>query len=218
MAYVTMPDNARDAYPSNSHKSREQRTEDIPKAQPIVKSGVKRQNKSLGRRLADTLVADSADNIFDYVIWDILVPAAKDTLANTGKTIIDMALYGERRRPNNVVRDHQSSYVAYNRSYDSPQRDTRSPNSPRQTRVATSYVSDDIILDSRTDAEDVLEQMQDAIEQYGDVSVAYLYQLVGMPSQRMDNYYGWSNLRDARVVSAAGGGWMLDLPRARAFQ
>lgn len=216
MARVEMPSNPEDRFPSNSHRSKEREEEPQP-VKPIVTDGVTKKNRSLGKKLKDTFIVDSGDSIADYVVWDILVPAAKDTLSNTLKTIVDMALYGEKRRDNrNVVRDRRESYVRYDRMNDRPS--ARVVDGRRTEVRNTSYFCDDVILNNRGDAEDVLDTLQDTIEQYGDVSVAYLYQLVGLPSQKQDNYYGWSDLKTARVVDAGGGGWLLDLPRARAFR
>lgn len=56
--------------------------------------------------------------------------------------------------------------------------------------------------------------MDELIDMYGVVSVADLYDLVGITGNYTDNKYGWTNIRNAEPVRAMGGGYMLKLPKA----
>ena len=75
---------------------------------------------------------------------------------------------------------------------------------------------DDIILDTRREAEEVLDRMQDLIDNYGMVSVADLYDLVGINGSYTDNKYGWTHLRSADVQHVREG-YLLKLPKALPF-
>ena len=59
--------------------------------------------------------------------------------------------------------------------------------------------------------------MCEAIETYQMVSVADLYDLVGVTGDYTDNKYGWTNLRNAKVVRVRDG-YMIDLPKALPIQ
>ena len=63
------------------------------------------------------------------------------------------------------------------------------------------------------EAEKVLQSMDDLIDTYGIVSVADYYDLVDVTSQYTDNHYGWTDIRNARVVRVSDG-YMIKLPKA----
>lgn len=58
--------------------------------------------------------------------------------------------------------------------------------------------------------------MQDLIDTYGMVSVADLYDLVGINGSYTDNKYGWTHLRSADVQRVRDG-YLLKLPKALPF-
>ena len=58
----------------------------------------------------------------------------------------------------------------------------------------------------------VLNQMIDALATYNCVSVADLYDLVGMTSNYTDNKYGWYDLRTA-YIQGVSGGYVIRLPK-----
>ena len=119
-----------------------------------------------------------------------------------------MLLYGETRSKSKS-RDTKVSYTKYydrDRDYDRPAR----------SRGRYGYDYDDIILDTRKEAEEVLDRMDDLIDTYGVVSVADLYDLVGISGNYTDNKYGWTNLRNADVQRVRDG-YLLKLPKALPF-
>ena len=57
------------------------------------------------------------------------------------------------------------------------------------------YVADEIIVSTRKEGEEVLDNLGDILREYGQVSVADFYELVGIPSNYTDNKRGWKELR-----------------------
>ena len=55
--------------------------------------------------------------------------------------------------------------------------------------------------------------MDELIDRYEVVSVADLYELVGITGNYTDNKYGWTNIRNAEVVRVRDG-YVLKLPKA----
>ena len=49
---------------------------------------------------------------------------------------------------------------------------------------------------------------------FGEVTVADLYDLVGISSDYTDRKYGWTDLATAKPIRVRGG-YLLDLPRAK---
>ena len=71
---------------------------------------------------------------------------------------------------------------------------------------------DEIIIESRVEAIEVLERLTDLVEKYGTASVADFYDLLDLDSNFVDQKWGWDNLSTARAQKVRGG-YFLDLPR-----
>lgn len=188
----------------NSHKSKELTPVPEKKVEKIVKGTVKSKKKNGIDRLKDNFISEDAVNIKTYVVMDVLIPAVKKAICDIVKNGVDMILYGESGRRN----QRPSEYVSYDRRY-LDRRDSRFYDADR-ARIGYSY--NDIILETRGEAEDVLARMDELIELYGMVSVADLYDLVGITGNYTDNRYGWTNIRNAEPVHVRNG-YMLRLPK-----
>nr|DAQ74327.1 MAG TPA: hypothetical protein [Caudoviricetes sp.] len=188
----------------NSHKSKELTPVPEKKVEKIVKGTVKSKKKNGIDRLKDNFISEDAANIKTYVVMDVLIPAVKKAICDIVKNGVDMILYGESGRSNR----RPSEYVSYDRRY-LDRGDSRFYNADR-ARIGYSY--NDIILETRGEAEDVLARMDELIEIYGMVSVADLYDLVGITGNYTDNKYGWTNIRNAEPVHVRDG-YMLRLPK-----
>ena len=55
--------------------------------------------------------------------------------------------------------------------------------------------------------------MDEIMEEYHIVRVADLYDLVGVTGDYTDNNYGWTNIRNAKIVRVRDG-YKIDMPRA----
>lgn len=188
----------------NSHKSKELTPVPEKKVEKIVKGTVKSKKKNGIDRLKDNFISEDAANIKTYVVMDVLIPAVKKAICDIVKNGVDMILYGESGRSNR----RPSEYVSYDRRY----LDRGDPRFYKADRARIGYSYDDIILETRGEAEDVLARMDELIELYGMVSVADLYDLVGITGNYTDNKYGWTNIRNAEPVHVRDG-YMLRLPK-----
>lgn len=192
-------------YKANSHKSKaEAEKKEKEKITPVVKGNKKKQ--SMTRKLADNFVSDDVHNVKSYVLMDVLIPAAKKAISDIVTNGIDMILYGESGR---TKKRSSSDYISYNR-YSSRDRDRDYD----RERTRSGYSYDDIVLDTRSEAMDVLARMDEIIDTYGQVSVADMYDLVDVSSNYTDNKYGWTNLRDAEPVRVRDG-YIIKLPKAK---
>lgn len=193
-------------YKSNSHKSKEQTKalEERKKVEKVVKGTVKTRKKSEISKMADVFISEDVKNVKSYVLMDVLVPAVKKAISDIVTNGIDMILYGStgsgRKRST-------ADYVSYRQYSDKRDR----PVDNYRTRSGYSY--DDIVLETRSEAEEVLTRMDELIETYGTVSVADLCDLVGKSCNFTDNKYGWTNIRNAEPVRVRDG-YLLKLPKA----
>ena len=176
-------------FPSNSNKSKEKKVE------KVVSGKVKKKSKFL-----DIIFSEDFDSVKDYIIFDVVIPNAKKILSEIVTKGSDMLLYGEARSTKNS----NASKVSYRSYYNSE--------TPQKTRTSR-YSFDDILLDSRGEAEEVLFRMEEILDIYGIVSVADFYELVGVnDGTYTDNNYGWTDLRTAKVVRMYDG-YMIKFPR-----
>ena len=191
-------------YRSNSHKSREAARQEEKKVEKVISGSASVQKKSELRRFADIFVSEDAGDVKDYLIWDILVPSIRRGLHDMITSVADM-VFGKGRTTGSTTSG--ASRVNY-RAYYEPETRSR----PGQTVARSGYAFHDIVVDSRGEAETVLQQMDDLIANYGLVSVADLYDLVGINGSYTDNRYGWTNIASAKVVRVPTG-YMLKLPK-----
>lgn len=195
-------------YKPNSHKYKEGKTEALTdkKIQKVVQGKVKVRPKSGARKLAGAFISEDASNVGSYVFSDILIPAAKKAISDIVRDGIDMILYGESRGRRSST---NSSYVSYR---DYSRRDDDRDRFRDSGRSRAGYDPDDIVLETRGEAEEVLSRMDELIDTYGVVSVADLYDLVGKRTEYTDNKYGWKNIRNAEPIHVRDG-WLLRLPK-----
>ena len=171
---------------------------------PVVTGKVVTKKQSKFRKFTNEFISEDAKNVRSYVFGEVLIPAIKKAISDIVTDGISMILYGESGKGG---RRSTASKVSYRDYYD---RDYRS----RDTRSTTSgYSYDDIVLDSRGEAQDVLDRMDELMDTYKLVRVADLYDLVGITGNYTDNKYGWTNIRNAEVVRVRDG-YMIKMPRA----
>ena len=195
-------------YKPNSYKFKEEQKEsnDRKPVEKMVKGPVKVKKNEM-RKLADVFISEDVKNVKSYVLMDVLVPTIKKAIVDIVSDGINMIFFGGTgtRRGGST----NASYVSY-RSYSDRNSNSRGY-SDNRTRSGYSY--NDIILDNRGEAEEVLRRMDELIEQYQVVSVADLYDLVGISGEYTDNKYGWTNLTNASVERVRDG-YLLKLPKA----
>lgn len=202
-------------YKPNSKKYKEEQagkqSVEKKKVEKVISGTAKVKKKSELRKFTDNFISEDVDNVKTYVVRDVIIPSVIDLVEDIVVGGIRTLLRGDSgRRDSRNSRSYGSpSYVNYTRFSD--RRDDRS-NRDNQTRRGYGY--DDIVVNSRADAEAVIEQMDGIIDTYGMVSVADLYDLVGMSSNYTDNNYGWTNIRNAEPVRLRDGGWMIKMPKA----
>src|SRR5690242_18821613 len=88
-----------DNYPSNSNKTKPAAEEKVePKNIEAVVTGVVTRRKTpLGKRLAETFIGGDARTVGGYVVLEVLVPAARDMIADAFTQGIERMIYGEVR-------------------------------------------------------------------------------------------------------------------------
>lgn len=195
-------------YKSNSHKSKEEEKKNVSekKLEKVISGTVKPKKKNEMRRLADVFISEDIDNLKSYILLDVFIPTIKKAISDIVTNGIDMILYGESGK---TKKNSSASKVSYQKYYDNGgvRRDYTTP------KNRSSFEYDELLFETRGDAESVLDAMNEIIAQYEVVSVADLYDLADVCN---DNYaankYGWSDIGGCRAIRVKDG-YILKLPK-----
>lgn len=214
-----------DNFPRNSkHDTGRPKPEAPVKAEPkqitrVVSGETKRRKKPLGRRFSDTFFGGSSPrDIWAYVLLDVLVPAGRDMVADAGREALERAIYGDSHTPSRRNRSRKSrddspfGRVRYDKMSSSSRDRDRERDRGFSRRARMNHDFDEIILDSRHEATEVLSQMYELLDKYESVSVADLYTMVNVTPEYTDHKFGWTLLSDTGVTRVRDG-YLLDLPR-----
>ena len=194
-------------YKSNSDKARQEQ-QSKKKVEAVITGTAKTRKKGEMQKFADVFIAEDANNVKSYILTEIIVPAIKKAISDIVTTGLDMILYGESGRNR---KNGNGSKVSYRNYYD---RDTDRVHAGSISSQRNTPDYDDILFDTRGDAEAVLDAMNDIISQYGTVSVSDFYDLARVSNDNFTmNRYGWTNIRGATAVRVRDG-YILKLPRA----
>lgn len=174
------------------------------KGSKIIKGPVKTKQKSELSKVASTFIAEDVSNVKSYIIWDVLIPAAKNTILDIIIDSANMFFGGSKSR--------KSSSSGRNTPYRSYYGGSENSRPAERTRPMIKYSMLDITVDNRGEAEAILRQIRDYLEDYGEVSVGDLYDACGITAEYTDYKYGWANLDSAKAVRVRDG-YFLDLPK-----
>lgn len=178
------------------------------KLDSVVKIGAVSTKKPLSKRIVENFIGGDPEEVACSIWRDTIVPGAQNLLLD----ILSMAFFGERndqRRGSGKYSYRGRDYEDYSRYYKGRTEQSRERSRRRDQNRRDGYHS--ITLTNRADAEAVIDNMRGRIREYGSVSLAELYDLIGMDSMDYtDNNWGWDDERDLgiRVVS---NGFHLDL-------
>lgn len=218
-------------FPGNSHREKSDRKavqeaeketaakkeKDISK---IVSGTVIQKKPGFGKKLAESLGGDDMRSVGSYIFFDVIIPGAKNLVSDMVVQGIERALFGESARPGRRSfggsytggRSGGTNYTSYNRMSTPP--DRQGMNGPRtmSDRARAMHNFDEIVLENRAEAEEVLDQMYTVLNDYGVVSVSELYTMVGITGSYTDDKYGWVELMGSGIERVRNG-FLLRLPR-----
>ena len=207
-------------FPSNAIGSEE--------TKPAVRSKAKvRHKKSIFRTVSDEFISEDADSMGSYLLHDILFPALRDLINDICHGAIDAAFGGGGNYRRGSSHNGRRSHISYDRMYDDPRRSRRRDRddddrrSRRRIMDCSEYIFDpddyDRPSDAKRAADDLLDDMADRLEDYGEVTVAWFLDQVG--EDVVGNWnaedWGWTNLAGVKVRGNSRNGWYIDLPKPR---
>lgn len=188
---------------------------------PVVTSSVKKQKPSLLKRVNESIVDDDAKSIPEFLVFDVIIPNVKSLIYDLVSIGFSRALFGEdsqRTRiysPNGYTRQYSGKqYTSYSTIGNDARYKVYTPE--KRTPVKHKYRNPSMVFEQRLDAENVLNDLQTCLIDYGEVSFATYYELIDLEEEinELDWNYGWTDLGPAWVHSCPQGGYLLELPPA----
>lgn len=203
----------------NSHKYKEEKElaerEEKKKLQPIVKKGgVVTTKKSLGEKFRETFLEEDIRDVKDYIIFDAIIPGIKNLCLDA----LEMFFFGGRssgRRSGG--RDSGRKETPYHSYYKSSSEYKRSngrhiDRDEDDDERSTDYRN--IVLRYSDDAKEVVDQMRGRIHEYGQATVADLFDLVEITGKYTDNNWGWTREEDIGIRRVSSG-YLIDVTEAK---
>lgn len=205
-------------YPSNSHKSKAVENTTRPEITPVAKGVAKK--RPFSKRFAEAFLGDDVQTIKEHLLWSVAVPAIKDVVEDLVNNGTSMLLRGTSR---STARTYRSGLTSKPRTSYSSMSRSGNKTEKKDKPVSRGDRFEDVILDSRADAELVLDGIVERVAEYDWASVRDLYELAEIKEfDYIAENWGWDDLEllseEASVDSVRGGDWHVNLPRPKALK
>ena len=198
-------------YASNSKKAKEEEEKkaDRPEVEQVVKGSVVVNKKSNWGRIKETFFVEDNSSVVEYLIFDVVIP-------NTKTLIMDLLGQGiERKFYGGGTRGSSGTYLGRGSSrytnYSKVTKTDRVSKPVLSSRERETHDFENVVLESRGEAELILDSITDLIVQYDVASVSDLYKALGVTPSFQDEKWGWTDMRGA-AVRPTRGGYSLALP------
>jgi hypothetical protein len=178
--------------------------EEKPALRRSIAGRAVRVKKTFTQSVAESLVGDTSKNVGLYIMNDVLIPAAKNLIQEMVTSGIEMMLFGETSgRSRNRDRDRGKSTISYGSFY--KDRDDRRERKQAIVR-GDKFDLDEIYFRNGDEADQVLRDLCDLLEQYEQVTVSDYFDLAGIEGATWAHTkYGWEDLRRARCTHTRHG-------------
>lgn len=206
-------------FPPNSHNRREERpraaaASDRKEVRPVIKNKATLRKKPLYRKFLDAFRPEDSVGFVEYTLLEVFVPGLKDAVAEAFHGTIDNTL--GTSRPRSLRGGSRSGYTSYNRMGSGRVRDRRDrDDDDRRSRRRTVRVADDVrdvIVDTRVEAEEVVDALIELASKWDAATMRDLLTLIDEPYNPTHQDWGWTDLRGARIHPVKDG-YLIDLPR-----
>jgi hypothetical protein len=159
---------------SNQNRRDSYSSENRPKAKVVAKGKMKQE--SFGSKLKRAFFGENVENVGEYMLFDVGIPAFKATVSDMFANGIEVLLFGESRGGRRRRRDRESSYASMYRDSDYDRRDRRD----RRDRDDDIRDYRDLYFESKREASDFVEEVFDYVKDYGRISVSVYMSIAGI--------------------------------------
>ncbi len=216
----------RERYPEGKNGVRKEAVPKKKAPQMRVVAQAKRREPTLMKKVKDSAIGEGAETLWDMIIQDVVMPAIRGLLDDTANQVlstigkgISTAIHGDSAvvKARYGARGAHTNYggfsnVVRSRLGDHPRED-RSMSDYGSRAARTSHDFSDIVFDTRAECEEVLYDLSEMMNTYGEVTKASFLQAAGITSDFTDENWGWKDIRGARIKSIGRDGFIIDMPR-----
>lgn len=199
------------AYKAEKAK-READAKNKEKLRPVIRQDqIVSTKKPLSKKFAETFMTEDAKDVKTWLIMDVLIPGLKNTILD----VLLMMFFGEtdsRSRESSRDRGRTNYRAKYRSSSDRENRRRRDDRYDSDDRVDFR----NIVLRSRDDGEELVDEMKKRIEDTGSVSISELLDMIdaAASSRYTDCNWGWDDPRDVGLRRISSG-WLIDVAEPR---
>lgn len=177
----------------------------------------KPKDKSLFKKIGETFAMGNIKDARDYIITDVVVPGILDLLYEGATRGLGKLIYGDKaavkRKSKGLGGTDYSSGIR--RLSDGEAWKHSVEDKRKETAITTIYDYNEIELETKADAEVLLDSMVDYLDVHDIISVADMYSMANYNSNNYtDNYWGWDTLAGSHI-KRTDSGWALVLPRVK---
>lgn len=207
-------------YPSNNKSApnngpkREKRIES-----PVIEGKVVSKATPMGKRIMRVFMVGDPKMSFQESMVEVLVPGIRKVAFDTLRQSLERLILGNagpiRRDIYNNARGTFGSNINYNKPLASAASQYQNPGPTQRSltwQARAQHDFDQIVLENREDAAQVVGALQECIDQYGMARVSDLYDSLGITSDFTDEAWGWTDLTGAGATYSTDG-YLLKLPK-----
>ncbi len=165
---------------------------------------------SVAKRMLGSFFGDSLSSAWDYVLHDVLIPAAKSMFEGAINTGVHRVLHGnsDSYYPGAPFdRRGGQTYIRYGSMFNaaSPVGGISvAPVTPMDRSQRARHDFSSITFEHRGDAEAVLQELHEQCLEYGVATVADFYAFCGVTPEHTDYRYGWQTMAGSSVTPWRG--------------
>ena len=202
----------REMFPSNSNKLKELQKTERPHAKPIASRANNKVPDSAAKKFIKLFLAEDVDDVGEYLVKDLIIPGVKDVFFN----FLWALFWGDRRAGPSIG---IGGKTAYNKVGQSARirgigsGSSKKQEDPEETEALKKLDLNNIAFASQAEAKEVLMAMKMYLDTYPSVPAGYLQELLEESKDWTSEYWGWTDLSDARIRPTSRGGWLLVLPK-----
>lgn len=199
--------------PNNSFKKKYEDEKEKERRDPSAPPSAMVKHRTIGQKFIDNFVAEDAKTVKGYLLSEVILPALENLFLDTLHQGIDAFFNKSNRYTGRGGKSRPYRSASYDRYYEGRGARNRAEVGGRTKGI------EEVIFNTRQDAQIVREKMLALLEQDQAISIDDYYEIVtdvtGL-TVNGDNYldakYGWMDLTGSSVSMARGGGYVINLP------
>lgn len=185
-------------------------------SKPKIVAKATKMKKPIFTRIGEALFGEGGiRNVFINIGRDVVLPAIQNTIVDGVTSGINMAVFGENKRSKGPYSGPYSGPVRYNDRFNSKATPVQNGNGYISNIKAANRVND-YIIEKYENTEEILSRLGDHSKEYGVVSIAEYYDMIGVETTYVDYEYGWTDEDIMKsTIRRVANGWFIDFPRVR---